>query len=68
MLEESGRDFCKSPARFPGPLQAGTRQCVCAVHTSRMKPAQVVSGASGYCSQLPGYSELGHNSLLGALC
>lgn len=38
-----------------------------AVYVSHTKPARSVAGASGYCHQLPGYSELCHDSLCGAL-
>lgn len=48
----------------PGLLLAGERHCVCGIHAGyKATPAAV--GASGYCRQLPGYSELGPSSLLG---
>lgn len=66
-LEKREGSYAKLPPDSRGCCRLG-RDNARAVSMSRTKPALWVAGASGYCHQLPGYSELDHNSLLRASC
>lgn len=64
-VERRGGSYANLPSDSWGCCRLG-RDNARAVYMSHTEPAWSVTGASGYSLQLPGYSELCHDSLCGA--